>query len=190
MERVSRTKCSTESTEAFQAYIKGRHAWNRRNEEGLQVSIEYFEEAIKIDPDFALAYTGLADSFVLVSEYGLLPPREALSKARTSAQRALELDATLAEAYTTLAYLTCVFAWDWGRAEELFLRAIQIKPTYASAHQWYADFLAMQGRFDESITEIKLARQLNPLSSIINAAVGYCLYFARRYDQAIAEKAD
>lgn len=186
-EHASQTRCPTESTEAFQAYIKGRHAWNRRNEEGLHLSTKYFEQALKKDPDFALAHAGLADYFILVSEYGLLPPREAMVKARASAQRALELDDKLAEAYATLAYVTSVFDWDPSRAEELFLRAIQLKPTYASAHQWYADLLSAQGRFEESIAEVKLARQLDPLSPIINAAVGYYLYSARRYDQAIAE---
>jgi len=176
----------TENPEAHQFYLKGRYYWNRRGEEGLKKATEYFEHAIKADPNYALAYAGLADSYALLGfhGYGALPPAEAVPKAKAAAEKALQIDETLAEAHASLAYAKEEYDWDVGGAEREYKRAIELNPNYATAHQWYAVHLAVRGRYPEAIAEIKQAQEVDPLSLVINMNVGWVFYFARQYDEA------
>ena len=178
------TKRHTENTEAYQAYVKGRFFWNKRTEEGLKAAIDYFNQAIEKDPNYALAYAGLADSYSILPQYMPFPPKEALEKAKAAAIKALEIDDTLSEAYASMAWIK-ESSWDWNGAEKEYRRSIKLNPGYATAHHWFAFYLMYMARYDESITEIKLANELDPLSPIINANVGFILYYARRYDEAI-----
>ncbi len=173
--------------EAYEAYLKGRYYWNKRTEEGLKKGLKYFEEAIEKDPGYALAYAGLADSYVVLADWDFLPPGEAHPKARAAAMRALEIESTLAEARTALAYVKYIYDWNWGEAEKEFKRALELNPNYATGHQWYAEFLTTMGRFDEALEEIRRAQELDPLSLIINAIEGWFFYFARQYDLAIEQ---
>ena len=142
-------------------------------------------QAIAHDPDYALAYVGLADAYNLLCAYGALPPREGYPRARQAAERALELDERLAEAHTSLAYATLNFYWDWPAADRAFQRALSLNANYPTAHQWYGACLAARGRFEESIAEIEQALRLDPLSLMINADLGWLSFFARQHDRAI-----
>jgi TolB-like protein/Tfp pilus assembly protein PilF len=186
-ERQRLARRSTQNTQAYHAYLKGRFFWNKRTEEGLRKSVAQFEEAIGHDPAYALAYVGLADTYNLLCAYGAMPPQEGYPRARTAAERALELDDRLAEAHTSLAYATLNFYWDWDSADREFHRALSLNANYATAHQWYGASLAARGRFDESIAEIEQALQLDPLSLMINADLGWLSFFARRHDRAISQ---
>ena len=182
--RMMRTH--TDSTEAYQLYLRGRYHWNKRTEEGLNRGIEYFNQAIEKDPTYALAYAGLADCYALLTEYSTVPPDESRRKAKAAAMRALEIDDTLAEAHTSLAAVH-EYDWNWAEAEREYRRAIEINPNYATAHHWYAVFLGGRARFDEGLREIRRAQELDPLSLIINTGSGRLLYNARRNDEAIAQ---
>jgi serine/threonine protein kinase/Tfp pilus assembly protein PilF len=175
----------TENNEAYQLYLKGRFYWNKRTGDSLKKSIEYFNQAIEKDPSFALAYAGLADCYLVPANP--LPPREKMPKAKAAAMRALDLDETLAEAHTSLARVAHVYTWDWPGAEEEFKRALELKPGYATAHQWYGGYLETMGRYDEAIAERKLAQELDPFSPVINFEAGLAFYFARNYDEAIEQ---
>jgi len=175
----------TESSEAYQLYLRGRFYWNKRTGEALQKSIEYFNQAIEQDPGFALAYAGLADCYLVPGNP--LPPRERMPKAKAAAMRALELDGTLAEAHTSLARVLATYDWDWTGAEKEYKRSIELNPRYAIAHQWYSGFLEAMGRRNEAIAERKRARELDPLSLTINFALGLTFYYDRNYDQAIEQ---
>jgi len=177
----------TEDTEAYQLYLKGRYFWNTRTEEGFKKGIEYFNQAIEKDHNYALAYTGLADAYILMQVYCYLPPHETMSKARSAAQKALQIDPFLAEAHASLAHLKILYDWDWLGAEQEFKRAIDLNPGYAPAHLWYTLTLSWAGRLDEAMAEIKKAQELDPLSLIINTDLGLIHYFAERYDQAIEQ---
>ncbi|MFN0111499.1 MAG: tetratricopeptide repeat protein [Blastocatellia bacterium] len=179
-------KHQTENIEAYQAYLKGRHLWNQRTVPELQRAIEQFNQAIKLDPGYALAYTGISDCYHTLSNLKL-PPTEAVPKARQAALRALELDDQLAAAHASLGVVKWRFDWDWNGAERDFKRAIELDPNYASAHQWYGQLLTYQRRFDAATVELKQAQQLDPLSLIITANLGLPLYFSRQYDQAISQ---
>jgi serine/threonine-protein kinase len=182
------TKRFTQDAEAYNLYLKGRFHWNKRNEEGVDKSIRFFEQAIERDPGYALAYAGLADSYLLVAFYGSRPPQEILPKARAAAIRALEIDEDLAEAHATLADLKYLFEWDWSGAERGFRRAIALNPNYATAHQWYANYLAVLRRPKEACAEIFRAQELDPLNSVIGMDVGLtCYYTAGDYDKAIEQ---
>jgi TolB-like protein/Tfp pilus assembly protein PilF len=183
------TKHYTENEEAYQLYLKGRYYWNKQIEVGLKKSAECFGQAIKLDPSYALAYAGLADTFAVrgIAEYGLIDPRQAMPKAKAAAIRALQLDETLAEAQTTLAHVKAFYDWDWAGAEREFKRAIELNPTYAFSHHWYALFLAAMGRHAEAIAEERRAQELDPLSLIINKNVGTILYYAGEYDRSIEQ---
>ena len=170
--------------EAYQLYLKGRYLWNKRTRKDLEKALEYFEQAIEKDPDYALAYAGLADLYFILPQYTPFPQKEAYSRGREAALKALEIDDKLAEAHTSLAAIKWKL-WEWEEAEKEFKRAIELNPGYATAHHWYAYYLMLVGRYDESMKEIKIAQQLDPHSLIINANAGYMLYHARRYDQAI-----
>jgi tetratricopeptide (TPR) repeat protein len=175
--------------EAYQLYLKGRFYWNKRTEAGLKKGIEYFHQAIDLDPNYALAYAGIADCYSLLGWdlFGPLPPREALPIAKAAARKALETDDSLAEAHNSLAWTKLAFDWDWTGAEREFKRAIELNPGYAITHHWYAECLAGMGRYAEALAEIRQAQELDPLSLIISSIVGWVLYFDRKNDQAIAE---
>jgi eukaryotic-like serine/threonine-protein kinase len=175
--------------EAYQLYLKGRFYWNKRTEAGLKRGIEYFHQAIDLDPNYALAYAGIADCYSLLGWdlFGALPPREALPIAKAAAKKALETDDSLAEAHNSLAWTKLAFDWDWMGAEREFKRAIELNPGYAITHHWYAECLAGMGRYAEALAEIRQAQELDPLSLIISSIVGWVFYFDRRDDQAIAE---
>jgi eukaryotic-like serine/threonine-protein kinase len=176
----------TESTEAYELYLRGRYHWNKRTPEGLMRGIDYFQQAIKADPNYALAYAGLADSYNVLSTNAVGPPREAFPKAKEAAERALALDDTLAEAHTSLAFIKTVYEWDWPGAEKEFKRAIELNANYANAHYFYAfAHLLSMGRVEEANTEMKRALALDPFSLIINTNLGRTYYIARQYDRAI-----
>ncbi len=185
-ERIRLTKRYTDNVEAYQLYLKGRYFWNKRSEEAVYKGIECFQQAIEIDPDYALAYAGLADAYTKLGDVGVtaIIPREAFARARAAALRALEIDSSLAEVYASLGHLDMHHLM-WADAEKDFKRAIDLNPNYATTHHWYAYYMAFHGRFDEALEEIESARKLDPLSLPIDAGVGELLYFARRYDEAI-----
>ena len=178
-------KSYTANTEAYQAYLKGRFYWNKRTEEGMRKSIEYFEQAIEKDSSYALAYVGLADSYTTLGEWTVLPAKETFPKAKEAAMKALEIDNSLGEAHNSLATVKYDFDWDWKEAEKEYQRAIELSPSYATGHQWYSEFLTFLGRFDEGLKEIRRAQELDGLSLIINAVVGNFFYYARDYDKGI-----
>ncbi len=178
----------TENTEAHQLYLKGRFFWNKRTGNDLKKSIDYFEQAIAADPNYALAYAGIADAYVLLPGYSAGTPRDCYPKAKAAAKKALELDETLAEAHTTLAMAIWLYDFDSSQATREFQRAIELNPNYASAHHWFSLGLASLGRFDDAIAEGKRAVELDPLSLVINADLGADYYLARRYDEAIAQQ--
>ena len=169
----------------YDLYLKGRYFWNKRTQDGFQQAAEYFQQAVAIDPNYARAYAGLADTYGLMSTWGLGPQNEFMPKARTAALRALEIDESIAEAHTSLALIAENYDYDWGTAEKEFLRAIQLDPAYATAHQWYAEHLSWRGRFEEALAESERARQLDPLSLIIATDHGSILYLARQYDRCV-----
>ncbi|MGO9274932.1 MAG: TPR end-of-group domain-containing protein [Terriglobia bacterium] len=180
-------RAATVNPEAYEAYLKGRYYWNKRTADGLQKGLGYFQQAIQIDPRYAQAYAGLAESYLVAAgwEGWMVPWQEALPKAREAAKKALELDSSLGSPHASLAYIIWEDELDWRRAEEEFKRAIELDPGYATAHQWYAEFLAAMGRPQEALAESMTARRLDPLSLIINAEVGYVYYYARKYDETI-----
>jgi TolB-like protein/Flp pilus assembly protein TadD/predicted Ser/Thr protein kinase len=173
--------------EAYEAYLKGRFEAEKRTPEGMNSSIQFFREAISKDPTFAAAYAGLADNLLGISNYEIRPPAEVIPEAKAAAEKALQLDDRLAEAHASLATIR-FYHLEWGGVESEFLRAIALNPGYAPALHWYALSLAAQGRKEESITEIKLAREIDPRSLIINANVGWCYYLAGDADRAIEEE--
>ena len=176
-----------QSYEAYDLYLKGRYFWNKRTGEGFRQAAEYFQQAMDKDPNYGRAYAGLADTFALMSTWYVGPQSELMPKARTAALRALELDESLAEAHASLALIKENYDYDWPGAEKEFRRAIELDPQYATAHQWYAEFLAWQGRFDEAFAESKHARQLDPLSLIIATDYASILYNSRQYDSAVKQ---
>jgi len=178
----------TENTEAHQLYLKGRFFWNKRTANDLKKSIEYFEQAIAADPNYALAYAGIADAYVWLPGYTAGTPRDCYPKAKAAATKALQLDDTLAEAHTTLALAIWLYDFDASQAIKEFQRAIELNPNYAIAHQQYGNnTLSALGRFDDAIVEGKRAVELDPLSLVINTDMGSDYYYARRYDEAIAQ---
>jgi TolB-like protein/Tfp pilus assembly protein PilF len=178
----------TENTEAYRLYLKGRFYWNKRTAKDLQKSIEYYEQAVALDPNFALAFAGLADTYLLMSGYAVGSPRESFPKAKAAARKALEIDDTLAEAHNALAYALFNYDWNAAEAEKEIKLAIELNPNYATAHQWYGNAILLgSGRFDEAVAESKRAQELDPLSLIINADLGTTLLFARRTDEAVEQ---
>src|SRR5262245_38955689 len=178
----------TENAEAHQLYLKGRFFWNKRTANDLKKSIDYFNQAIAVDPNYAPAYAGVADAYVLLPGYTGGSPHDCYPKAKAAAKKALELDDTLAEAHTTLGMAIWSYEFDFAEANKEFQRAIDLNPNYATGHQQYGNVtLAALGRFDDAIAEGKRAVELDPLSLIINADLGMTYYFARRYDEAIEQ---
>jgi TolB-like protein/Tfp pilus assembly protein PilF len=179
----------THDSAAYEAYLKGRFHWHKRTLDGLNRSADCFKAALELDPEYSLAYAGLADSYAVlgIAEYGILPPREAMPKAKAAALKALEIDSSLAEAQSTLAHVRAFFEWDWAGAERDFQRAIELNPNYPLSHHWYALFLAAMGRHDEAIDAENQAQQIEPLSLIINKNVGTILYYAGRVEPSIEQ---
>ncbi|MGH9930112.1 MAG: protein kinase domain-containing protein [Pyrinomonadaceae bacterium] len=180
-------KTNTDSGEAYEAYLKGRYHWNKRTDEGFKQATKFFQEAIDKDPNYALAYTGLADCYTLRSDYGFLDPGEGYALAKGWATLALKYDNTLAEAHTSLASIKAVTEWDWQGAEDEYRRAIELNPNYATAHHWYAVQLLLMGKVDQALLEIKKAQQLDPLSLGINKDFAVVHLFARDYDKALEQ---
>jgi tetratricopeptide (TPR) repeat protein len=175
--------------EAYEAYLKGRYFWNKRTGDGLKKAIDYFDRAIEKDPNFAKAYTGLADAYALSGdwEYGILSPQDAFPKAKAAATKALALDDNLAEAHTSLAFILDLYEWDWESAEKEYKRAIALYPGYATAHHWYAWHLIVTGRSSEGIAQLRTAESLDPLSLIISADLADALCIAHLYDESVQQ---
>ena len=176
---------STTDPEAYQLYLKGRYFCSKRTGESIKTSIDYFNQAIAKDPNYALAYAGLAGSYLLLSNYNVTTPLEAYSKARAAVLNALNKDETLAEAHRALGSIKCSYDWDFAGAEVEYKRAIEINPNYADAHFAYGEYLGFMGRLNEALIETKRAQQLDPLSLSINTELGSILYFSGRFDEAI-----
>src|SRR6266542_4164241 len=180
-------KSYTTNAEAYKLYLQGRFYWNKREEKDFRKAVEYYNQAIALDQNYALAYAGLADSYALLSSFGFMPPAEAIPKANEFAHRALSLDDTLAGPHNTLAYDLLQYDHDFAGAEREFKRAIELDPNYATAHQWYGEMLVDAGRFDEAFVEIRRALEIEPLALPINWDYGRFLYMARRYDESLAQ---
>lgn len=174
---------------AFEAYLKGRYFWNKRTADGLTKARQYFDEAVAQAPDYAPAYSGLADTYALLGDwqYGIMSPKEALPAAKAAAIKALALDNTLGEAHTSLGFVLSGFDWDWPSADKEFREAIDLNPGYATAHHWYAWHLSLMGRHAEAIAEMNKARGLDPLSLIINADLAEILLIAHFYDESVRQ---
>jgi TolB-like protein/DNA-binding winged helix-turn-helix (wHTH) protein/Flp pilus assembly protein TadD len=175
------------NAEAYEAYLKGRYFWNKRTGDGLRKAVDYFQQAIEKDPNYAPAYTGLADSFALLGdwEYGVMAPTEAYPQAKAAATKALELDSNLGEAHISLAFSLDGFDWDFASAEREFRRGIELNPGYATGHQWYAGHLTLFGKDNQAIAEMKKAEDLDPVSLIIGADLAEDLLIAHQYEDAI-----
>lgn len=186
-QRKELVRADTRDNLAYQAYLKGRYHWNKRTESGMRRGADFFGEALERDPIYALAWVGLADSYSTLGFYSLLPPGEAFPRAEAAAQRALDLDDTLAEAYTSLAYSTSIYRHDWERAEGLFRRSLELDDKHPIGHYWYAWHLISRGRLDEAASEMQRALALDPLSLIINAISGEQAYLRGDVDFAIAQ---
>ena len=177
----------TDNLRAWQLYLKGRFAWNKRTREGIAEAMQYFEEAAREDPGYALAYSGLADCYALEVDYRGAPVTEGMRRAREEARKALALDEGLAEAHTSLAWVLFIHDWDWEAACTHFLRAIELNPRYATARQWYGWLLIATGRTDEAITQGRIALELDPASVSISRSLGWLLYVAQRTGEAIEQ---
>ena len=184
-ERRRLVRHETDSAEAYDAYLNGRYLSSQRTPEMLLKAVTHFQQASERDPGFALAYSGLADCYALLGVYHALPANEAFPKAKAAAARALAIDDSIAEAHTTLAFVKTHFDWDWSGGDAAFQRAIELSPSYATAHHWYAINLMSTGRVDESIAQILRAQELDPLSPIISTDVAEMFYWAGQYDRAI-----
>jgi serine/threonine protein kinase/Flp pilus assembly protein TadD len=186
-EKEKVVKRYTENLEAYNLYLQGRYYWNKRTEEGLKKGLDYFQQAIKKDPGYSLAYVGLADSYIVLAGYEALSPNDAYPKAKEAAMKALEIDDMLADAYVSLAVIRFENDLDPLAAEKDFKQSIEINPGLANAHKCYAEFLSYLGRHEEAIKEIKLAQELDPLSLIVSTMLGDTYYQACEYDQAIEQ---
>jgi len=189
LEQAVLKKANVVNPEAYESYLKGRYFWNKRTAGGLKVALAYFNQAIEEDPKYAQAYSGLADTYALLGdwEYGVLAPSEAYPKAKAAAIQALDLDNTLSEAHTSLAFSLDLFDWNWEAAEKEFRRAIELNPGYATAHHWYGWHLSEMGRNSEAIAEMRKAENLDPLSLIINADLAELLLIAHFSDESIQQ---
>jgi TonB family protein len=186
-EKARLMKRYTDNLEAYNLYFQGRYFWNRRTEDGLKKAIDYFEQALKLDPNYAIAYTGMADAYSMLSAYGFLAPNEAMPKAKAAALNALEIDKALAEAYTSLAHIKERYDFDWRGSEEDYKRAIELNPNYPLAHQWYGSLLKEDGRFHEAYAEIRRALELDPLSIPARTSFAEILRFLGEHDESIAQ---
>jgi serine/threonine protein kinase/Flp pilus assembly protein TadD len=185
-ERRDLVKRYTADQQAHNLYLKGLYFWNRRLEGGMKLAMEHFHLAVEKDPGYALAYVGIADTYGSMGFLGYRPPKEVFPKSKEAARRALEIDDTLGEAHTSLAFINAFFDWDWSAAEAEFKRAIELNPNYATVHEWYGLYLSLMGKFDEAIAETEKARDLDPLSPIINTLSAASYLFAGRFEESIA----
>jgi TolB-like protein/Tfp pilus assembly protein PilF len=185
IERVEKTY--TANPEAYQLYLKGKFYWNKRTGEALKQAAFFYQQAIEKDPNYALAYSGLAETYVLFSSYDVAPADDSMPQAKAAALRALEIDESLAEAHTALGFYLSNYEWNREASEKAYRRAIELKPNYSTAHHWLGADLGNLKRFDESIAEMRRAEELDPLSAIIGTNLGDMLRVARRYDEAIAQ---
>jgi len=186
-EKKRLTRRHTEDTEAYRLYLKGRHHWNQWTEQGFYKAIEYFQQAVEKDPRYALAYAGLADSYVLLGWNSYLPPKDAFPQGKMAAMTALRLDPDLGEAHTPLAAVLWLHDWQWQEAQKEFKRSLQLSPSYPTANHWYAEYVMTMGHQEEAIAKMKTSQELDPLSLIINVAIGWASYMARRYEEAIEQ---
>ena len=184
-ERKRMNRKMTSNRKAYDLYLKGRYFWNKRTEEGLRTAKDYFEQAILEDSNFALAYSGLADSFWILGSYGFLPPKDSYPIAKQYALRALDLEPDLAEAHCSLAEFLFRYDWNFVEAEKEFEIALKLNPGYATAHHWYAVLLATLGKFQQAVDEVHKARDLDPFSPVVHWTMGYIYHYAREYDKAI-----
>ncbi len=180
-------KTYTANPEAYQLYLKGKFYWNKRTGESLKQAAEFYRQAIEKDPNYALAYSGLAETYVLFSSYDVAPADDSMPQAKAAAQRALAIDDSLAEAHTALGFYLSNYEWDRAGSEKEYRRAIELKPNYATVHHWLGADLSNVKRFDEGLVELRRAEELDPLSPIIGTNLGDTLLFAHRYDEAIAQ---
>jgi TolB-like protein/Tfp pilus assembly protein PilF len=186
-EKRQLAKRPTEKTEAYQRYLRGRYFWNKRTEEDLKKGIKYFQQAIAIDQNYALAYAGLADCYAVLGNFNFLSPKASYPKAKTAAAKALEIDDSLAEAHASLAWIKTQYDWDWPGAERKFKQAMELNPGYTPARYWYALFLSAMSRNLEAITESQRAQEIEPLALIPNTALGWTLYFAGQYLESVEQ---
>jgi tetratricopeptide (TPR) repeat protein len=186
-ERAKLVKRHTENLEAYNLYVRGRYFLDKGTEEEMEKGLDYFQQAIEEDPTYALAYVGKADCYIILADTGYLSSNEAFPKARAAAEKALEMDNTLAGAHASLGYVKFKYDWDWTGAERDFKRAIEFDPNYAYAHSNYSLYLSEMGRHDEAIKEAKRGLESDPLSLDINNILGWALYLARRYDREIEQ---
>jgi TolB-like protein/Tfp pilus assembly protein PilF len=185
-EKVQLIKHHTEDSKAYQAYLRGRYFCNKRTPDDFKRAIECFQQAIVIDPNYALAYSGLADCYMHASSYNAVPPKEYIPKAEEAALKALEIDDTLAEAHLALGYHR-IQIWDWSEAEKECKRAIELNPNYADAHRRYSTYLEAVGRLDDAKAEIKITLEIDPISLVFNTSLGFLFYLDRQPDQAIEQ---
>jgi serine/threonine-protein kinase len=178
------TKAQTTNQDAYRSYLLGRYFWNRRTADGLRQAKQHFQEAIQMDPLYAMAYAGLADCYAMMGSYDLVEPQDAYARARAAAEQALTIDERLAEAHNSLAHIS-MYYWDWPKAEREFKRALDLKQNYAIAHQWYANYLAIMGRNREALEEARLALDLDPLSLSVTVVLGRQYYIAGQFEEAI-----
>jgi len=186
-EKKQLTKRATENIEAYHLYLKGRYYWNKRAGIDLIKGRDFFRQAIDVDPNYALAYAGLADSYTVLATWNIIPASEAFPKSKAAATKALELDDNLSEAHASLGFVSGVYDWNWSKAEREFKKAIRANPYYATAYEWYALCLSWTGRHQQAITMAKRAQELDPLTPIITSVLGVVLHYARHYEQAVSE---
>jgi len=187
-EKLRMAERSTQNSEAYKLYLQGRFYWNRRTAGGANKAIDFFQQAIEKDPNFALAYSGLADSYCsLARNSAALSPKEAGAKARQAAEKAVETGPLLAEAHASLALTLLVFDWDLAAADREFKRSIKINPAYPYAHIWYSELLYATGRYDESVREVRKAVDVDPFTPVLRYNLGIALLFSERYDEAEQE---
>jgi TolB-like protein/Flp pilus assembly protein TadD len=181
------TKRYTENNDAYEAYLKGRYMWNKRTVDSLQKALVYFQQAIRLDQNYSLAYVGLADTYTLLSFFTLAAPNDAFPKAKAAAEKALAIDSTLAEAYTALGQYKAYYEWDWNGAEDQFQKGIALNPNYPLLHHWRSLNLIAMGRMDEARAAMRRALELDPLLLVTNVNLGRIDYYEGRYDQAIKQ---
>jgi tetratricopeptide (TPR) repeat protein len=179
------TKRSTDNPDAYEAYMKGRYFWNKRTDSGLKKGLDYFRQAIKLDPAFAEAYAGVADSYATLGLYAVLPPKQAFPAAKDASMRALEMDDSLAAAHATLGFINFYYDWNASASDSEFRRALAEDPHYAMAHSWYAESLAAQGQYSEAVSEAQRALRDDPLSLIVSSNAGWTFALVGQYDQSV-----
>jgi TolB-like protein/DNA-binding SARP family transcriptional activator/Flp pilus assembly protein TadD len=184
---VATVASATDDPDAYNLYLRGRFEWHKRTEQGLRNAVTYLQQAAARTPDHARVHAALGDAYAVLGFYDYMPPRTAFPAAKAAALRALQLDPTLAEAHSTLGYVALYHEWEWQRGEREFLRSLELNPGYSTAHQWYANYLTAMGRFDEAVREMRSAQDIDPLSLIANAALGWVWYYAGEYERAVEQ---